>query len=388
MQKWIEPDIRNDVVGVVERLFELTRQPLRTLIEWVGIRPERFYDWKKRREQPNRHNAPVPKQGWLLDWEKQKIIAFFHQHPQLGYRRLAWMMVDADVVAVSPTSVWRVLNQAGLLKRFSNSDSKKGQGFNQPRKPHEHWHSDVSYLNIAGTFYYFFGLIDGASRYIVHWEIRESMTESDLEIVIERAREKFPQARPRIISDNGPPYVSHDFREFIRISGMTHVRTSPYYPQSNGKIERFHGTLKQECVRPKTPVDLEDARRVVGSYVDHYNNERLHSAIGYVAPLAVLEGRADQIQAARQQKLAAARSQRTQDRANSSLTSKGKVSILDVTGETETGSAGEQPDQGIAGGNFDTKSPAQEEDIVPFLRLLTHRREACPMPEKTHPKSD
>lgn len=88
----------------------------------------------------------------------------------------------------------------------------------------------------------------------------------------------------RIISDNGPQFIAKDFKEFIRVSGMTHVRTSPYYPQSNGKIERWHKSLKGECIRPGTPLSLEDARRLVKGYVEHYNDVRLSSAIGYITP--------------------------------------------------------------------------------------------------------
>ncbi len=110
--------------------------------------------------------------------------------------------------------------------------------------PHQHWHIDVSYINICGTFYYLCSVLDGYSRFIVHWDMRESMREADIEIILERAKEKYPEARPRIISDNGPQFIARDFKEFIRISGMTHVRTSPYYPQSNGKIERWHKSLK------------------------------------------------------------------------------------------------------------------------------------------------
>ena len=84
-----------------------------------------------------------------------------------------------------------------------------------------------------------------------------------------------------MISDNGPQFIARDFKEFIRISGMTHVRTSPYYPQSNGKIERWHKSLKPECIRPLTPLTLDDARRLIQAYVDRYNTVRLHSAIGY-----------------------------------------------------------------------------------------------------------
>jgi len=313
MRGWIAPEIRDDVVATVEKCVSRTGWPLSRAIDRVSLARGRFYQWRRRRGVPNRHNAPIPKDGWLLEWEKTEIIDFHYQHLGEGYRRLTWMMVDADVVAVSPSSVWRVLKNNGLFDGWSRAESKKGKGFVQPLKPHEHWHSDISYLNIAGTFYYFFGLIDGASRYLVHWEIRESMKEADLEIVIERAKGLYPQARPRIISDNGPQYISRDFREFIRVSGMTHVRTSPYYPQSNGKIERFHGSLKRECIRPRTPVSVEDARRLVGEFIDHYNNVRLHSAIGYVAPAAVLEGRAEAIRAERQIKLQAARAARERE---------------------------------------------------------------------------
>src|SRR5438094_779875 len=220
------------------------------------------------------------------------------------------MMLDADVGAASPSSVWRVLHQAGRLARWKGKPSSKGKGFQQPLGPHEHWHVDISYLNLAGTFYYLCSVLDGYSRYLVHWEIREAMTEAEVEIILQRAREQFPRPSPRIISDNGPQFIARDFKEFIRLCGMTHVRTSPFYPQSNGKIERWHQSLKGECVRPGVPLSIDDARRLVGRYVDHYNRVRLHSAIGYVTPLAKLEGRAPQIVAERDRKLEAARRQR------------------------------------------------------------------------------
>jgi len=126
------------------------------------------------------------------------------------------------------------------------------------------------------------------------------MTEAEVEIVVQRAREQFPQASPRIISDNGPQFIARDFKEFIRLCVMTHVWTSPFYPQSNGKIERWHQSLKGECIHPGVPLSIEDPRRLVGRYVDHYNRVRLHSAIGYVTPLAKLQGREPQIFAERE----------------------------------------------------------------------------------------
>ncbi len=261
----------------------------------------------------------VPRDWWLEPWEKAAIIKFHSTHPLEGYRRLAFMMLDADVVAVSPSSVYRVLRDAGLIEAHKGKPSLKGKGFQQPLLPHEHWHIDISHINVAGTFYYLCSVLDGCSRFIVHWELRESMTEAEVETIIQRARERYTDVRPRIISDNGPQFIARDFKEFIRICEMTHVRTSPYYPQSNGKIERWHKTLKGECIRVKVPLSLEDARRLVSEFVTHYNEVRLHSAIGYVTPVDKLSGRAPTILAERDRKLAAARERRQAARETSRL---------------------------------------------------------------------
>jgi putative transposase len=206
--------------------------------------------------------------------------------------------------------VWRVLSRAGFLRKWNGKPSKKGMGFDQPLAAHERWHIDVSYLKICATFYYLCSILVGYSRYIVRWNLRESMTESDIEIVTQGAKEKNPEARPRIISDNWPQCISKHFKEFIRISGRTHVRTSPYRPQSNGRIERWHKSLKGECIRPGTPLSHDDARRLVEGYVEHYNNMRLNSATGYITPKHTLAGRQRAIQTERDQKLETAREPR------------------------------------------------------------------------------
>ena len=220
------------------------------------------------------------------------------------------MMLDDDVVAVSPSSAYRVLKAAGRLDRQNISPSKKGTGFVQPTKIHQEWHTDVSYLNLGGTFYFLISVLDGFSRYIVHWEIRETMKEFDIELVIAKAIEKHPGVKPRIISDNGPQFIARDFKEFIRAYGLTHVRTSPYYPQSNGKLERWHGSLKQECIRPSCPATKEEAEKRVTQYVQHYNTARLHSAIGYITPADCLAGLSRVIGEERDRKLEEARERR------------------------------------------------------------------------------
>ena len=288
--------------------------PIFRFITWIGIGNSKFYEWKRRYGKVNEHNSWIPRDFWIEEWEREAIIHFYGLNPSEGYRRLTYMMIDADVVAVSPSTVYRVLSKAGVLNKWNRKISSKGDGFKGPHRPHEHWHVDISYLNIRGTFYYLCSILDGYSRYIVHWEIRESMTEGDVEIVLQRAKEKFPKERPRVISDNGPQFIARDFKEFIRISGMDHVRTSPYYPQSNGKIERWHQSLKSECIRPKCPLSIEDARRIVGDFVDHYNSVRLHSAIGYIAPKDKLDGLEKGIFAERDRKLQEAREARKRKR--------------------------------------------------------------------------
>lgn len=280
------------------------------MLNWLGLSAGKYYDWAGRYGRSNQHNGRVPRDFWLADWEKKAILDFQERYPVEGYRRLTYMMMDADIVAVSPSSVFRVLRDAGRLGYFPRHPSKKGTGFVQPLAPHEHWHIDIAHINVHGTFYYLCAVLDGASRYIVDWSLKESMREPDVEILLQRAKERFPESRPRIISDNGPQFIAKDFKEFIRVSGMTHVRTSPYYPQSNGKMERWNGSIKSECIRPGVPLSLDDAERLIAQYVEVYNEQRLHSALGYVSPKTMLEGRRDQVHAERDRKLEAARRRR------------------------------------------------------------------------------
>jgi len=228
---WAEPDIRDEVVDYVRYWSSRTEIKAGKIVNHIGITRSKYYDWRSRYGKTNEHNAWIPRDFYLTDREKRAIIAYYNGHPLEGYRRLTYMMMDDDIVAVSPSSVYRVLVNAGLLRRWNRKPSKKGAGFQQPLKAHEHW-------NI--------------------------------------------------------------------ISGMTHVKTSPYYPQSNGKLERYHRTIKGTCIRVKTPLSLEDARRLVTDFVDHYNNKRLHSGIGYVTPKDKLQGRAEMILAERDAKLIAA----------------------------------------------------------------------------------
>ena len=261
------------MVDYVRKWSQKTEVTVGQIQKWIGIWSSTYCSWTKNYGRAFEHNGWIPRDHWLDEWEKQAILQFHFDHPLAGYRRLTYMMIDANVVACSAATVYRILSDAGLLKR-NNQRSKKGTGFQQPLVAHEHWHIDISYLNIAGTFYFMATILDGFSRSIVHWDIREKMEEVDIEIIIQVGREKYPGVTPRIISDNGPQFIAKDFKHFIR----------------------------------------------------------LHSAIGYVTPLAMLEGRQQAIFDERDRKLEQARELRAKTRAaKSSGKSKDSLSNQEPT---------------------------------------------------------
>lgn len=319
MGAWIAPAVRDEVVAFVERYSTLCELNAAVMLRWLQLSPRQFHRWKSRLGQANFHNAPLPRDHWITAGERDAIIAFARQNPMDGYRNLTYMMLDQNVAAVSPATVYRVLKAVGIIGDRPVLSSKKGTGFVQPLAPHEHWHVDFSFINVAGTHYFWFGALDGCSRMVVAWDIRESMKVADAQIVLQRGREMFPHARPRIISDNGAQFVAKEFKQFVRQWQASHVFTSPYYPQSNGKIERFHRTLKEQAIRPMSPLTLDDARRIVGRFVEHYNNVRLHAANGYITPADKLAGRDQQIWSERKQKLETARDLRVKSRKNNDV---------------------------------------------------------------------
>lgn len=309
------------MVDFLKRMNELTSIAFVKLLRWCELCPRKFARWRERYGMANEHNAAVPRDHWLEAWEKEAIKGFARAHPLEGYRSLTFMMLDADVVAVAPSTTYRVLKGAGLLARTNAKASKKGTGFVQPLAVHEHWHVDFSYLNIGGVFYFLCAVLDGCSRMIVAWDIRPTMREIDSEIVLQQAREAYPEARPRIITDQGSQFKSREFKAFIAQWQASHVMTSPYYPQSNGKLERFHRTLKEQAIRPLTPLDVDEAKRITGGFIDYYNTIRLHSALGFIAPKDRLEGRHHEIHVARDKKLEDARERRRLIRQRFTLTS-------------------------------------------------------------------
>lgn len=309
MKKQISLSLRREIVTFMVSWASKTGLPLKQLSKGIGLSYQKFLRWRKRLEQPLKPKV-VPMGSRLLLWEIEAIKDYYVSHPGHGYRCLTWMMCDDGVVSTSPSSVYRVLKKANLLSPVERKESKKGKGFDQPKKPHEHWHTDFSHFEVGGRYYHFISVLDGYSRTILAWQLGERMERRDAELVIQKAKEAYPEAKPRVISDRGKQFDGKDFKRFVvEIVKGHHVMTSAYYPQSNGKIERFHRTLKDDAYK-QVPLDKEDAERIIGEMIEHYNKERLHSAIGYIAPLQYLNGEGDKIMKERKEKLAEARKKR------------------------------------------------------------------------------
>lgn len=303
-EQWVEPDIRDNVVEFINMITPKTDISLKGMLKFIGIKSSKYYSWIERKGLANNHNGKTPRGHWCLDWEREAIIAYAKAHPGEGYRRLTYMMIDDNIVAVSPATTYRVLKVAGLLNRWNRvKRSSKGGGFDQPTAPHQHWHTDIKYVNYHGTFLFLISVIDGYCRYIVHHELRQNMQQFDVQITLQRAFEKFPGYKPRIISDNGPQFISRDFAEYLKQVGLQHIRTSVAYPQSNGKIERYHRTIHQDCLTKTSLINLDDARKQIAHYINYYNTKRLHSSLFYLTPEDFLLSRVEEKLNERERKL-------------------------------------------------------------------------------------
>jgi len=283
-------EIRKLIESEIKRLHTLTGIALLKLAAFAGVSKRTFREWQERREIETKHNGHIPREHWLTPSEFKSIIRYCENRMEYGYRYLCWLMVDENIACVSPATVYNALKKAGLTKKWAELAEEAKKGFEQPTTVHEQWHIDFSYIRVCGVFYYFISVMDGYSRKILSWSLCRSMEGLWAEIAIAKAKELYPHANPRIISDNGSQFTSKDFRELTMLLEMGHTFTSPAHPQSNGKLERFHRTLKEEHVRISAYFSYEDAVERMSKYIDYYNFERLHAALYYLPPEDVFQG--------------------------------------------------------------------------------------------------
>ena len=283
-----------EVVAVVQRLHDRAEYPVKQALTVLALPRSTYFDWARTGGKEARPIVTTPKSHYITPEEQAAVIAFAREHLEEGYKRMAFMIADAGIAAIRPSTLYLILKDAGLIGRWKQpTTGAHKKGFDQPDAAHEQWHTDIAYLNILGTQYFLISVLDGFSRAIIHHEIRTRMETNDVEIVIQRALDTLPKdsRRPRIISDNGSQYVSAQFKIFLRDAGCAHSKARVRHPQSNGKIERWHKSIKTECIRRTALGDLDEARSVVAAYVQHYNTVRLHSALNYLTPADALLGR-------------------------------------------------------------------------------------------------
>lgn len=284
-------------MATVRHLNKRAEYPVKSALSVLGLPRSTFFDWARLEDggKAARSPATTPKSHHITPEERAAVIAFAREHKELGHKRLTYAMADAGVAAVRPTTVYEILKEAGLIGRWKQPEiTAHKTGFDQPLCAHEQWHTDIAYLNILGTQYFLISVLDGFSRAIIHHEVRVKMETDDVELVIQRALDTLPKnaPRPRIISDNGSQYVSSQFKIFLRNTGCAHSKARVRHPQSNGKIERWHKTIKGECVRRTAMGVFDEAREVIAEYVKNYNETRLHSALNYLTPADYLKGSA------------------------------------------------------------------------------------------------
>jgi transposase InsO family protein len=301
------------VLALVERATSRTGWTVGRVLKCLGLSKARYYEWARRAAADclaDRSTATASS-GGILEEEKQAVIRYALACPKDGYRRLAWQMVDEDVAYVSPSSVYRILNDADLLYRW-----KRGRGVGEPPprpvRPHERWHTDIMYLRVEGTWYFLVTVLDGYSRYVVHWELLTSMRAADVRLVLQEALER-TGARPQVVSDNGSQFTASEFKDLVKRFELEHIRIRTYHPESNGTLERFHRSTR-EALAEDDLNNLGKARELIGRWVEHYNNSRLHAGLGYLPPAEYYRGDPDRRFAERREKLEQGRRERARRR--------------------------------------------------------------------------
>lgn len=291
------------MLGIVEQAVGRIGWSVRRIVKRLGIPRSVYYEWRER-AIAQRLDDLVPGGRCLsavLPEEKEAVITYALAHPKDGYRRLAWMMVDADVAYLSPASVYRVLNDADLLYRWKRS-YQRGEPPPRPTGPNQRWHTDIMYLRIADTWYFLVSILDGYSRYVVHWELLTSMTAADVRLVAQHALETSGLKHVEIVTDNGSQFTSADFKALVRQFELQHIRIRTYHPESNGTIERFHRSTR-EALAEEDLRNLSQARELIGEWIQHYNRERLHASLQYLPPAEYHEGTPERRIAERREKL-------------------------------------------------------------------------------------
>jgi transposase InsO family protein len=288
------------LLGALRQAQTHTGQSLRALTPLLGVPRATYYRWQEREEEQrlaDRIVTPRRRVVWPTPDEVRAVRAFALQEPAMGYKRLAWRMVDAGVACLRPYQVLAILREANLLRRQAAPETPALRRPREAERPDQTWHTDLMYLHIAPRWYYLIDVLDAYSRYLVHWKLLADMRAESVTEALQEALEKLatnppPElhpGEPALVHDNGCQFVGGEWRRFIAGSGQRDIRTRVAHPQSNGRVERLHRTHREEGLA-LAPESYAQAVEQLARWADYYNGQRPHSALGYLCPLDYYRG--------------------------------------------------------------------------------------------------
>jgi transposase InsO family protein len=296
------------------RTVETSPLPVRRTLAQIGIPKSTFYAWLDRHAAGGfdglEDRKPRPDRVWnrIPDEVRQRIIEFALNEPELSPREIAVAFTDRQRSYVSEASVYRLLRAEGLLTSPAFIVMKAAERFTNPTTAvNQLWQTDFTYLKVTGWgWYYLSTVLDDFSRYIVAFKLCTTMAAADVTATLDLALQASGldqvevDRRPRLLSDNGPSYVATELADWLGEHSMSHTRGKPYHPMTQGKIERWHLSLKSRILLDNyyLPGDLE---RAVAAFVEHYNHRRYHESLDNLTPADVYFGRGETILNTRQQ---------------------------------------------------------------------------------------
>jgi len=292
-------------------LIELVRrspQPKRTTIAELGLSRSTFYRWQRRYRAQGEvglvDRKPEPGAVWnrLRPAEQTAILETALQQPDLSPRELACQVTDHAGFTVSEATVYRVLKRHGLNRSITLVGFPAGKEFRvKTTAPNQLWQSDASYYFVVGWgWYYSIEVLDDFSRCVLASDLKPDMTADSISDVVEQAiaftgmRQVPIEDRTKFLSDHGSGYLARAFEEYLRMLAIRHIYCAPHHPQTNGKIERFHETLRAR-MNLLVYTSPDELRRTMQAFIDYYNHRRYHEAIGNVTPADVYYGRREEI---------------------------------------------------------------------------------------------
>jgi transposase InsO family protein len=282
------------ILAQVESQFGSKRQTLSEL----GIPKSNYYRWRKGQAYSGNRKRPWNR---ITPEEEARILAAAMECPDLSSRQLAVWITDNESFAVSESTVYRILRREGLVKRQETQLKAAKEYHTKTTEPHQLWATDASYFKVAGWgYYYLVTVMDDYTRFIFAWKLQKDMSANSLIEVVQDAVDATGMTdvpvedRTNLLSDNGAGYLSRSFRDYLQLVGIRHILAAPFHPQTNGKLERYHQSIKKEVnqLLYEAPSQLEKA---IADFVDYFNYRRYHKALGNVAPADVLYGRREQI---------------------------------------------------------------------------------------------